>query len=128
MKALLLAAGYGTRLHPITKNIPKCLVEIGGTPLLDHWINLLSNDRITDILINTHYLPDMVRQHLKKVTTPQKIRIVHEEKLLNTGGTVVKNREFLETAPLMLIHADNLSIFNMNNFQCKIFENCFRSN
>ena len=73
MKALLLAAGYGTRLHPVTKTTPKCLIEIGGKPLLGHWINHLKNDRITEILVNTHHLPDLVTKYLEKFPSSQKI-------------------------------------------------------
>ena len=60
MKALLLAAGFGTRLRPITDSIPKCLVDINGRPLLEIWIELLVNAGVNDILVNTHYLSDQV--------------------------------------------------------------------
>lgn len=116
MRALLLAAGLGTRLRPITNSIPKCLVEINDRPLLDYWIELLSVGGITEILINLHYLPEVVRAHIEKNSYPVRITIVHEKKLLGTGGTLLKNREFFEHEPLMLVHADNLSIFNVSAF------------
>ena len=56
MKALLLSAGYGTRLYPYTKNNPKCLLKINNKPLLDYWINALFFSGIEEIIINTHYL------------------------------------------------------------------------
>ena len=60
VRAMLLAAGYGTRLRPITNQIPKCLVEIQGKPLLGHWINKLEDLNLESIIINTHYLSEKV--------------------------------------------------------------------
>jgi mannose-1-phosphate guanylyltransferase len=116
MRALLLAAGLGTRLRPITNTIPKCLVEIGGKPLLDYWIELLSKGGVSRILLNLHYLPEVVRSHVENSKYPVEITIAHEEKLLGTGGTLLKNRAFFNNEPIMLIHADNLSIFDINAF------------
>ncbi len=116
MRALLLAAGLGTRLRPITDTVPKCLVEVNGQPLLDYWLELLSNESITEILINLHYLPDVVRNHIESCKYPVKITTVYEEKLLGTGGTLLRNSDFFRNEPLMLVHADNLSIFDVHAF------------
>lgn len=116
MRALLLAAGYGTRLRPITNSIPKCLVEINGRPLLDHWIELLSKGGIVDILINLHYLPEAVRSYLDNCDFSLNIMTVYEETLMGTGGTLLRNRDYFKNEPLMLIHADNLSLFDMSAF------------
>ena len=120
MRALLLAAGLGTRLRPITNSLPKCLVEIDGRPLLDYWIELLIEGGITEILINLHYLPEVVKSYIEKYQNSIKISTVYEEKLLGTGGTLLKNKAFFQNEPLMLIHADNLSLFDMNEFN-----NCY---
>jgi mannose-1-phosphate guanylyltransferase len=120
MRALLLAAGLGTRLRPITNSLPKCLVEIDGRPLLDYWIELLIEGGITEILINLHYLPEVVKSFIEKYQNSIKISTVYEEKLLGTGGTLLKNKAFFQNEPLMLIHADNLSLFDMNEFN-----NCY---
>lgn len=116
MRALLLAAGLGTRLRPITDTVPKCLVEINGRPLLDHWIELLSEAGITDMLVNLHYLPERVQTYLAGCTYPANISTVMEANLLGTAGTLLKNREFFRRAPVMLIHADNLSLFDVRTF------------
>jgi mannose-1-phosphate guanylyltransferase len=121
MRALLLAAGLGTRLRPITNTIPKCLVEINGKPLLDYWIEMLSLGGIAEILINLHYLSDVVRSHVENSRYPIKTDIVYEERLLGTGGTLLKNKEFFENEPLMLVHADNLSVFDVSDF-CQRYE------
>lgn len=116
MRALLLAAGLGARLRPITNSVPKCLVDINGRPLLDYWIELLSNGGITDILINLHYLPDMVMAYVSNCTYPVSITTVLEDELLRTGGTLLRNRAFFLQEPVMLIHADNLSLFDVRAF------------
>jgi mannose-1-phosphate guanylyltransferase len=118
---LLLAAGLGTRLRPITNRVPKCLVEINGRPLLDYWIELLSNAGITDILINLHYFPDMVRSYVLNCAYPVNITTVLEDKLLCTGGTLLRNRAFFLQEPVMLIHADNLSLFDVRAFMKKFY-------
>ena len=116
MRALLLAAGLGTRLRPVTNSIPKCLVEINGRPLLDYWIELLANGGVVEILINLHYLPKAVTQYLESRRYPLRITTVYEEELLSTGGTLLKNRDFFQGEPLMLVHADNLSSFDVRAF------------
>jgi mannose-1-phosphate guanylyltransferase len=113
---LLLAAGLGTRLRPITYSTPKCLVEIAGRPLLDYWIELLSGAGITDILINMHHLREKVDEYLDRCTYPVRVTRVFEGVLLGTAGTLLKNRGFFEGGPVMLIHADNLSLFDVRAF------------
>lgn len=116
MRALLLAAGLGARLRPITNSVPKCLVEINGRPLLDYWIELLSKGGIADILINLHHLPKAARSYIESCRYPVKITTVYEERLLGTGGTLLKNRGFFLNGPAMLVHADNLSVFDVRAF------------
>lgn len=122
MRALLLAAGLGTRLRPITNTIPKCLVEINGRPLLDHWIELLSAAGVVDLLVNLHYLPEKVSAYLARVNYPVNITTVLEVELLGTGGTLLRNRNFFKTDPIILIHADNLSLFDMHAFMQRFSE------
>lgn len=116
MKSLLLAAGLGTRLRPITEQIPKCLVPIHRKPLLAYWLELLKPTNQNPVLINTHYLPDKVRDFIQSSHWGQACQLVHETELLGTGGTVLKNREFFENKPFLLAHADNLTRFDVNAF------------
>jgi mannose-1-phosphate guanylyltransferase len=116
MRALLLAAGLGTRLKPLTDRIPKCLVEIGGEPLLGHWIRLLCQGGVSPLLINLHHHADAVSRYLAGNAYRPFIETVLEEKLLGTGGTLLKNRGFFGNEPLMLVHADNLSLFDVRAF------------
>jgi mannose-1-phosphate guanylyltransferase len=116
VRVLLLAAGLGTRLRPITNKTPKCLVKINGKPLLEYWLDLLKDELIEKILINLHYMPNEVINYIQNSDMKSKIKTVYERKLLGTGGTVVSNRLFFKEAPLMIIHADNLTFFNLNKF------------
>ena len=120
MKALLLAGGYGTRLLPITKNIPKCLIDINGEKLLDIWLDRLLESGVREILINTHHLADVVNQHIGQSIYKNNVRLVYEDELLGTAGTIKKNQDFFGDDPLIVIHSDNLSIFSMDEFK-----NCF---
>ena len=116
MKALLLAAGLGTRLRPITNTIPKCLVPINGKPLLEYWLDNLSEVGINQFLINTSYLSIQVEKFINTSKYQNQITQIFEKELLNTGGTVVANKNFFEDETFMLIHADNLSFCNFNAF------------
>lgn len=116
MKALLLAAGLGTRLRPITDSIPKCLVPINGRPLLDYWLEMLVQAGVGPLLVNLNYMADKVRAFLDEHPYRASVQTVFEESLLGTAGTLLENREFFGNEPLMLIHADNLSRFDVQAF------------
>jgi mannose-1-phosphate guanylyltransferase len=116
MRAILLAAGLGMRLRPITSIIPKCLVPIHGKPLIDYWIEQLIGAGIERLLINTHYLHEQVESHIKSSEFANKIDLFHEDNLLLTGGTVLANKDYLKDDAFMLIHADNLSICDFSKF------------
>lgn len=110
MRALLLAAGLGTRLRPLTLQTPKCLVPIHGRPLLDYWLEaLLSDARIERVLVNTHYLPEQVRAFVAASPWKARVDLVHETALLGTGGTILANRSYFGPGPLFVAHADNLT-------------------
>lgn len=116
MKALLLAAGLGTRLRPLTDTIPKCLVPIHGRPLLEYWLDMLQRAGVYPLLLNLHALAGQVREFIAAGPYRDIVTTVYEEKLLGTAGTLLKNRSFLEDGPFMLIHVDNLSRFDVLAF------------
>jgi mannose-1-phosphate guanylyltransferase len=109
MRALLLAAGMGTRLRPLTDNVPKCLVPIHGKPLLDYWLDLLLGAGIERILINTHWLAETVEAHVAGSPWLDRIDMVREAELLGTGGTILANRGWLGRDAFLVAHADNLT-------------------
>ena len=118
MKVVLLAAGLGTRLRPLTDTVPKCLVPIHGKPLLDFWIEkFVHRDDVSAIYINLHYLHDKVENHLNhRWADEPKITTWYEPHLLGTGGTLCTHAQALVDQPTILIHADNLSVFDTDGF------------
>ena len=111
-KALLLAGGRGERLLPLTAATPKCLVPIGGHALLDYWVAALVQAGVTEATINTHHLPDQVRDRIQQLnrTTPLNLRESYEPQLLGSAGTVTHNRALADDADdIILIYTDNLS-------------------
>jgi mannose-1-phosphate guanylyltransferase len=116
MRALLLAAGMGLRLLPITATRPKCMVEINGRPLLDYWLELLFEAGVERALVNTHWLPDQVIAFVQASRWADQIDMVHEDELLGTGGTVLANRGWFQEQPFIVAHADNLTDFDVPGF------------
>ncbi len=108
LRALLLAAGLGTRLRPITETTPKCLVEVGGEPLLGRWLKQLEDVGCEAVMINTHYLAEQVEVFLEeRPPSPMRVHTIHEPELLGTAGTLLANHSFFQGSTGLLIHADN---------------------
>lgn len=116
MKAVLLAAGRGTRLRPLTDTLPKCLVPIRGRPLLEIWLENLARAGIGPFLVNTHHLAGDVGRFVAHSSYRSQITLVHEPALLGTGGTLLANRDFFGRAPVLLAHADNLCLCDFRSF------------
>ena len=116
MKALLLAAGFGTRLKPLTDKIPKCLVPIKGKPLLEYWIENLIHSGINKIIINTHYKADVVQEFIKNSQYNKNIHVFNEPELLGTCGTLLANIENKIEDEILLLHSDNYSTQMLNSF------------
>jgi mannose-1-phosphate guanylyltransferase len=116
MKAILLAAGFGTRLRPLTDSIPKCLVPIGGRPLLEIWLCSLARSGIGPYLVNTHYLSGCVEAYVAASQYAKDVSLVREKDLLGTAGTLNANLEFFEGEDGLLIHADNYCVADMRCF------------
>ncbi|HLZ03215.1 MAG TPA: nucleotidyltransferase family protein [Bradyrhizobium sp.] len=113
MRALLLAAGIGSRLRPLTDTMPKCLVRVHDKPLLDYWLGLVFEGGIERVLLNTHWLAEQVRQHVANSPWRSRIDLVHEDELLGTGGTVLANRDWFQNEAFLVAHADNLTDFDV---------------
>jgi mannose-1-phosphate guanylyltransferase len=114
MKAFLLAAGLGTRLRPITDTTPKCLVDVGGRPMLDIWLDALAKAGIEEVLVNTHHLSALVAAHVTDRMTPPVVRLSHEPVLLGSAGTMRANRDFVANDDMFLaVNADNLTDFDL---------------
>jgi len=114
VKAFLLAAGLGTRLRPLTDTVPKCMIEIDGRPMLDIWLDALERAGVTEVLINLHYLPDVVTRHLAARSGPPATVAVLEPELLGSAGTLTANRQWVEDEDMFLAcYADNLTDFDL---------------
>ena len=110
MKAFLLTAGLGTRLHPITLTLPKCLVPIAGKPLINWWFESMQKAGVTEVLINLHHLPDMVMAHVNALDTSIKVKFSYEPVLLGSAGTLVANKNFVEgEKSFFIFYGDNLT-------------------
>jgi mannose-1-phosphate guanylyltransferase len=97
MKAFLLAAGEGTRLRPITNRIPKCMVPIRGVPMLSIWLRICEALGIDEILINVHAHADAVKQFAGHAGGGVRMRVIEEETLLGSAGTLRLNRGWVES-------------------------------
>ena len=115
-RTLLLAAGLGTRLRPITLHTPKCLVPIGGEPLLQRWLRTLELAGCDAVLINTHHLSEEVEAFLKsRRSGKMAVQTIHEPELLGTAGTLLTNQEFFKGVKAV-IHADNAMAGDIGDF------------
>ncbi len=111
MKAMILAAGLGTRLRPVTDTLPKILVRVGGVPTIDRLLDHLARNSIAQVAINTHHLARQVGRYVEELALrlPQlTVRVFHEPQLLGTGGALVNIREFWDE-PLLVWNGDVLA-------------------
>ena len=105
MKAMILAAGLGSRMQPITKKIPKPLIDVGGISLIERSINQLIAFGVNEFVINVSYLGDQIKEALQSMDRISKIIFIDEPFPYGTGGALVNAREFLGSDPfLSLIH------------------------
>ena len=106
---MLLAAGLGTRLRPMTETVPKCMISIAGKPLLEHNIGVLRDYGVTDLVINLHHLPQLVIDHFGDGERfGIRIKYSLEPELLGTAGGVKKVEPFFD-GPFFVWYGDNLS-------------------
>ena len=108
--AMVLAAGLGTRMRPLTDAVPKPLVRLKGKPLIDHVLDRLAAAGIARAVVNVHHFPDLIEAHLASRTSPA-ITISDERgQLLDTGGAVVKALPLLGKAPFLIHNSDSVWI------------------
>jgi MurNAc alpha-1-phosphate uridylyltransferase len=104
-RAMVMAAGYGKRMHPITETRPKPLVEVCGRALIDHVLDRLAEAGIESVVVNAHYLGEQIERHLAGRGVPR-CQISREETLLETGGGVVNALPLLGDEPFYVLNAD----------------------
>ncbi|WP_143871777.1 nucleotidyltransferase family protein [Catenovulum sediminis] len=116
--AILLAAGLGSRLQPLTNSVPKCLVPIAGKPLLYYWFDNLIAQGIKNIYVNTYYLADKVRLAINLYAQNSYITVVDEAELAGTAGSVknIVSSFNLVAEDVLIAHADNLCFCDWEDF------------
>ncbi len=108
LSAMIMAAGKGTRMMPLTADRPKPLIEVGGVALLDHVIDHLRGAGIGQIVINAHYRADQVEAHMAPYEGEFDVRISDERDLLrDTGGGLVTALPMIDSDPFVCVNADN---------------------
>lgn len=115
LKAFLLAAGHGTRLRPLTDQTPKCLLPIGGKPILQIWLEKCRQFGIDQVLVNIHAHAGMVRDFLARYNNGVDVQLIEERELLGSAGTLLANREWLNGEDFFWIfYADVLHRVNLS--------------
>jgi N-acetyl-alpha-D-muramate 1-phosphate uridylyltransferase len=121
-KAMVLAAGLGLRMRPLTDRIPKPLIEVAGKPLLDHVLDKLGNAGVGQAVVNVHYLPDQIIDHVAGRTRPRVIISDERDQVLGTGGGIVKALPMLGGAPFFIVNADTLWIDGVRSNLARLAE------
>jgi len=109
-RAMVLAAGLGLRMRPLTERMPKPLVRVAGSPLLDHVLDKLAGAGVSEAVVNVHYLPDQIIDHVAERAQPRVIISDERDAVLGTGGGVVKALPLLGNAPFFHLNADTMWI------------------
>lgn len=123
MQAMLFSAGLGTRLQPLTDNLPKALAPFGNTTLLGYNLKFLASQGIDRFIINTHHFAKKIEEYLKKNEYfDLDIQISYEKKLLDTAGGVAKVRELIKDDQILLYNVDvvsDIDIDKLYNYHCE---------
>ncbi len=109
-RAMVLAAGLGTRMRPLTDDRPKALVEVGGRALIDHVLDRLAAAGVTDAVVNVHWFADRLEGHLAGRAAPRIVISDERTELLETGGGLKKARPLLGDAPVFVANIDSVWI------------------
>ena len=109
-RAMVLAAGLGTRMRPLTDTIPKPLVKVAGKPLIDHVLDRLAGTGVERAVVNVHHFADQMQQHLAQRKHPQVVISDERGLLLGTGGGVKKSLPELGSAPFFHVNSDSIWI------------------
>ena len=126
-KAMILAAGYGKRMMPLTETIPKPLIKIGPKNLLERSIEVLIKIGVKEIVINIYYLSHEIEKFLKNKNYEADINLIKEEELLNTGGGIFNATKRFNNEPFFVLNPD--TIWNKNYYEeLKMLENFYFTN
>ena len=105
---MILAAGFGTRMRPLTEYMPKPLVPVCNVPMIENVIGNLEDAGICGIAINSHHLSEQLAVYLDSEFCGENIELFHEEDILGTGGGIVNARDFLSETGYFLLHNSDI--------------------
>jgi N-acetyl-alpha-D-muramate 1-phosphate uridylyltransferase len=121
MKVMILAAGRGERMRPLTDKIPKPLAEVAGLPLIFHHLQAIERAGIKEVVINVHHLGEQIIAKVNQYPSQHlKISFSREESLLGTGGGIVKALSLLGNAPFIVISADIWTDYPLGKLPSKL--------
>jgi N-acetyl-alpha-D-muramate 1-phosphate uridylyltransferase len=109
-RAMILAAGLGKRMRPITASIPKPLVEVRGKALIDHILDRLKASGVETAVVNVHHLADQIERHLRRRTRPQVVISDERVRLLGTGGGIAQALFHFRGEPFLVLNGDSFWI------------------
>ena len=128
MKAMILSAGFGKRLNPLTLSCPKPLLKIGKETLLSNTLNFIIEYGIKEVVINVHYFSEQIFEYIKKNKFDLKITIINEkEKILDTGGGVLNAIKYFSDEAFLIFNTDTIFSFNYLK-ELKLMEKLFFEN
>ena len=126
-QAIILAAGFGTRMQPLTFNTPKPLIKINNKPIIFYILEELRKNNIKNCFINTHYLSEKIEEYIytyKKKNSSMNIKIIKETEILETGGAIKNIKDKDKTKPIIVINGDSIIIpDNSKNFLSDLIKN-----
>jgi NDP-sugar pyrophosphorylase family protein len=115
MKAMILAAGFGTRLKPLTDNIPKALVPFEGEPMISYQIKKLVSYGFNEIIVNAHHFAEQITEYFKKNSFGVKINVIEEVEILGTGGGILNAAKYFRNENFFLvINVDVFTNFDLS--------------
>lgn len=109
-RAMIMAAGFGQRMRPLTNGKPKPLVEVAGKPLIDYGVERLGEAGCDLAVVNVHYLPDQIEAWAKRRAAPRIVISDERQELLDTGGGIIKALPLLGEAPFFVVNSDSIWI------------------
>lgn len=123
MKAMILAAGLGTRMGELTRDLPKPLVPVAGRPMLLYAVDNLKRAGVTDLVINTHYKSELLQEFVAdQCQFGIQVTLSHEPELLDTGGGILNARAYLEDVDFFLVH--NADVYSEIDLAQLVAEHC----
>lgn len=120
MKGMILAAGFGTRLKPLTDKLPKALIEYKGKPMIYYQIQRLKDLEVDEIVVNTHHLANMIEDYILEAskTFEIKIQTIYEPDILGTGGGILNAGNLLKKSDIAIV--SNVDVFTNSNLKSMI--------